>query len=890
MKSRLTTLVILGLILLTYKVNGQTTFRNPIISGMNPDPSICRVGDDYYLITSTFEYFPGLPIYQSKDLVHWKLIGYILSRASNNPLMGCESSRGGLYAPTIRYHDGTFYVTCTNYGGQGSQGGFYVTAINPAGPWSDPHWVGDWNMDASLMFENDSMYYHCPNNTSGFDGFLLGIINPETGTFYKPLQKIAEGLGGVAPEGPHMYKINDYYYLMSAEGGTGYGHSEVIQRSDSPWGPYEASPINPVVSNRDDPDNPIQAIGHADLVETPDGWWLVCLGIRPKGGNYHHLGRETFLAPVTWDEDGWPKVGTDGIVQEEYPVPDLPQYIWEEDSIRDDFDSTSLRLPWNFVRNPYAADWSLTANPGFLRLNGSTISFKQKDSPAFICRRQAAFNIVASTKISFTPTASNEEAGLVVRGNDKNHYDLLITMLGGARVIMLREYLRDEVVELKYKEIPEGDIILRISATELQYQFWIQQEGKTAELIGSALTKNLSTEVIEGFTGVFIGMYASGNGTENVDPADFDWFDYEEDPVLPYPWAEGPKETQNNMETPYIISATSPSYDQAKIVWNNITNESGYLIERYGDGDTQFDSIGYNIANDTVFTDSGLSGSTFYMYRVIGKNSDGYSYPSVSASVLTLHEPGPYFGTPVQIPGTVEAENYDFGGNNISFFDTDSVNNGGQYRTDEVDIETCNDTGGGYNVGWINDGEWLTYTVDVNDEISMLDVRIASINTGGKLKIILDDIELGTIDIPNTSGWQQWQTVSLSGITIEAGENKLLRLEVVKGGFNINWISFQSATAVEENRVKPGQFKLSNNFLNPFNPETTISYELPYKSYVTLKIYDPLGRLVTTLVDGEESAGRHLIRLNASNFSSGMYFCCLHVGLFTETKKLISLR
>ncbi len=207
-----------------------------------------------------------------------------------------------------------------------------------------------------------------------------------------------------------------------------------------------------------------------------------------------------------------------------------------------------------------------------------------------------------------------------------------------------------------------------------------------------------------------------------------------------------------------------------------------------------------------------------------------------------------------------------------------------------MDIETCSDTGGGYDVGWISDGEWLTYTVDVNADISMLDVRIASVSASGKLKIIFDGTDLGTISIPNTSGWQQWKTVSLSNITIKSGVNKVLRLEVITGGFNINWISFQKTTDVEEHKEIPKQFKLNNNFPNPFNPETTISYELASQSYVMLKIYDPLGRLVSILVNGEETAGKHLIQWDASNFSSGIYFYCLDAGLFKETKKLILLR
>ncbi len=536
MRARFVLLLGCVIFLLGGPLLGQTTFKNPILTGMNPDPSICRVDDDFYLVTSSFEYFPGLPIYHSRDLIHWKQIGHALSRASNCPLGGAYSS-GGNYAPTIRYHNGTFYVACTNYGGQGSQGAFYVTATNPAGPWSDPHWVHSWGVDPSLLFANDSIYYLYPDDKSNF---LLATVNSITGKFHKTPQIIAHGTGSASPEGPHLYKINGYYYLMSAEGGTGYQHMEVIQRSKSPWGPYEVSPINPVISHKDSPINPFQAIGHADLLQLQDGsWWLVCLGFRPRGGNYHHLGRETFLVPVTWNENGWPKGGNNGVVDSVLTAPNLPEHIWEKDPVRDDFNSTNLNLYWNFIRNPYPADWSLNEKPGYLRLRGSKVSLKEKDSPAFIGRRQSAFNLVASTKISFIPTATNEEAGLVVRGDDNNHYDLFITMIAGKRVVMFRKYLQGKIVSENYKEIPDGDIILRVSATDLQYKFWVQEEGKTATLIDFAATKDISTEEIGGFIGAYIGMYASGNGRANTNPADFDWFDFEEDLMSPYYWSVG---------------------------------------------------------------------------------------------------------------------------------------------------------------------------------------------------------------------------------------------------------------------------------------------------------------------------------------------------------------
>ena len=362
-------------------ISAQRTYKNPILTGMNPDPSICKAGEDFYMVTSTFEYFQGLPIYQSKDLVNWKQIGHALSSKTSNPLTGCVSSSGGQYAPTIRYNNGTFYVIGTNYGGDNTQGIFYVTAKNPAGPWSDPVWIGEWYVDPSLEFINDTLYYLSPDNAGSF---LLATLDPETGKFTSSLQKVASGLGGSSPEGPHFYKINDWYYIMSAEGGTGYEHREVIQRSRCPWGPYESSPNN-VMSNINDPENSFQAIGHADMIQLEDGsWWAVCLGIRPQKGKFHHLGRETFLAPITWCKDGWPRVGTDGIVKEEFIAPKLKEHKWEKDPVRDDFSSDKLNLFWNFVRNPYAKDWSLTERPGYLRLYGSDINFTKKIGRAHV--------------------------------------------------------------------------------------------------------------------------------------------------------------------------------------------------------------------------------------------------------------------------------------------------------------------------------------------------------------------------------------------------------------------------------------------------------------------------------------------------------------------------
>ncbi|OHB57583.1 MAG: hypothetical protein A2173_11200 [Planctomycetes bacterium RBG_13_44_8b] len=506
----------------------DTTFNNPIISGFYPDPSICRVGEDYYLFTSSFEYFPGVPIFHSKDLVHWRQIGYCLTRKSQLTLNKVRAS-GGIYAPTIRYNKGIFYMVTTNVDGGGN---FYVTAKNPAGPWSEPVWLDHSGMDPSLLFDDDGKVYYTRHEGQG-DGYIAQrTLNLETGKLEGDLKKIWGGTGGIWAEGPHLYKINGKYFLMISEGGTSYDHSVTIARSDSPWGPFEADPNNPILTHRNRPESPIQALGHADLVETPDGWWLVCLGIRPQGGRFHHIGRETFLAPVTWNENGWPVVNGNGTLELTLPAPKLTQHTFEEPPARDDFGSDKLAVQWNLLRNPYDGDYSLTERPGFLRLHGSAITLNDQDSPAFVGRRQTDFNCVVSTLLIFDPNSENEEAGLVVRQNDKHHYEIGVTLRQGKRQVFFRKILKGKIIEpVQYIDIDAGPVILSVKATPLSYEFYYQSTSGDRKVLGTAQTKDLSVEAIgfaDGmcFTGVYFGMYATGTGQKCKRPADFDWFEY----------------------------------------------------------------------------------------------------------------------------------------------------------------------------------------------------------------------------------------------------------------------------------------------------------------------------------------------------------------------------
>lgn len=494
---------------------------------MHPDPSICRVGDDYYLVNSSFEYFPGVPVFHSRDLVHWEQAGYCLTRKSQLNLDHARSS-GGIYAPTLRWHGGTFYMI-TTLADRG--GNFFVTATNPAGPWSEPVWVDHAGIDPSLFFDDDGAAYYTRHEGAGNGYIAQARIDVRTGKLGGPLREIWRGESGVWPEGPHLYKIHGRYFLMIAQGGTSYGHMVNIARSDSPFGPFTADPQNPILTMRDHPEAPIQALGHADLVETPDGWWLVCLGIRPEGGHFHHIGRETFLTKVNWSDDNWPVVAP---VKLTMPAPNLPEQLFKSEPARDEFNEKTFGFQWNFLRNPHEENYSLAERPGWLRLRGTAVTLNERDSPTFIGRRQADLACEASARLSFSPRAENEEAGLVLRGDDQNHCEIGITRHDGRRQIFFRKTFGGKIAgPVHYENIGSGDVVLAAKASPLAYELYYSAPRGRAHSLGTLPARDLSSESLTdekhfsyNFTGVYIGLYAAGNGRTNSEPADFGWFDY----------------------------------------------------------------------------------------------------------------------------------------------------------------------------------------------------------------------------------------------------------------------------------------------------------------------------------------------------------------------------
>ncbi|MFI5915204.1 glycoside hydrolase family 43 protein [Dactylosporangium sp. NPDC051541] len=484
----------------------MTSPTNPVLPGFHPDPSVCRVGEDYYLACSSFEYFPGIPLFHSRDLVHWTQIGNVLDRPSQLHLPPATRASGGIYAPTLRYHDGRFWLIVTNVSGGGN---FIVTATDPAGPWSDPTPLpGVHGIDPDLAWDDEDGTCYCT-----VAGVSQVRLDPYTGQAIGEPYPIWSGSAGAkAPEAPHLYRLGEHWYLLLAEGGTERGHAVSIARGPTPAGPFEPCPRNPILTHRST-DHPIQNTGHADLVQAPDGsWWMVLLGVRPGGGTpgWHVLGRETFLAPVRWDDDGWPVVD---------PVPvELPSLNWPlhpsaEPPVRDDFDAVELDPRWISPRGRTVDQVTNKVRQGWLTL-----------SSAFVGRRQQHHSCRVRTRFD----ASAGTGGLAVRLDDRHQYSIEATA-GSVTVHVHLGTLRSVVTTLS---VPDGPVVLRIDVTATTgdwdplagpdtLTFGIEFFDGTFCALATLDGRYLSTEVAGGFTGRVIGLYATG-GTVHAD-----WFDYE---------------------------------------------------------------------------------------------------------------------------------------------------------------------------------------------------------------------------------------------------------------------------------------------------------------------------------------------------------------------------
>ncbi len=494
----------------------KNTYENPILKGTYPDPSICRVGEDYYIVTSSFCYFPGVPIFHSRDLIHWEQIGHCLTRASQLMLDNIPFALG-IFAPTLRYHHGRFYMVTTLMGGGGN---FYVWADDPAGEWSDPVWLEQGGIDPSLFFEDDGRVYL--TGTGEPPGIYQTEVDLKTGKNLKESVMIWRGMGGRYPEGPHLYKVGDYYYLMISEGGTEYAHRVTLARSKSAWGPFEPCPHNPIFTHMNLPNLALQATGHADLVQDHAGrWWMVCLANRPsRDFPAHHLGRETILVPAAWDDAGWLVVNEGNPAELTMQAETLPLQPTNGFPELDDFDQPTLGLMWNFIRTPHTAFWSLIARHGWLRLTGNGHTLDEVACPAFVGRRQQHLHCEARALVDYEPQSAADSAGMTVYQNEEHHYEIFIGQEDQQRYIGVRQRIGTLAATVAREFLPQGLVTFIIRAEPEAYHFSYICGDAAPAYLATARTRHLSSEAAGGFTGVFWGMYTHGDT-----PADFDWFE-----------------------------------------------------------------------------------------------------------------------------------------------------------------------------------------------------------------------------------------------------------------------------------------------------------------------------------------------------------------------------
>lgn len=506
--------------------------RNPILPGFNPDPSVCRVGDDYYICCSSFTWYPGLPIYHSRDLVNWKLVAHAIDRPGMVTLDGLKD-KDGVWAPTIRHHDGTWYIFCN----VSNRGNFYITAKDVRGPWSNPVFVEDApGIDPSVFWDDDGRAYMMANSweadARAYYKTVSATVPSSTAIWMQEIDlgsgkllgerrfiAIGHALNAKYTEGAHLYKTGGRYVLTLAEGGTDANHAATILTSKNLWGPYIPQTVNPVLSQRQfGYDYPLQCVGHIDLVQTPRGdWYSVALGKRMIDGR-HSFTRETFICPVEIQQGEFIFNPGRGGITLDIPRPNLPEHTVEQPADKDDFDGMELSPVWSFNRIPRTVFHSLDG--GRLVLNLQKESIDSLVCPAMIIRRVTSHRYSATTRLSFSTKKPGERAGLVLHRNNTAYVALLKTA-GGLAVVESGK----TTATIPY----EGDeVCLRLRADGINA---VLEYGETADdmrkAAGVSLLPLTDDRRLNRFNGTGIGVYASSYGTKSSRKAAFDYFYYE---------------------------------------------------------------------------------------------------------------------------------------------------------------------------------------------------------------------------------------------------------------------------------------------------------------------------------------------------------------------------
>ena len=561
-----------------YPLAQELSYNNPIIPGSYPDPSICRVGNDYYIVNSSFEYFPGLPIHHSKDLVNWNLIGYGLHRddqCSGEMNLVDVQTDGGIHAPSIRYHDGLFYIITTNVYSPGPQQptemiNFIITAEQVEGPWSNPHIIeGAPGIDPDIIFDDGKVWYvgtHVPEkpNFNGEGEIWLQELDLDDWSLKGERYFLWRGAlyYGTWAEGPHIYKRNGFYYLLIAEGGTSLEHAVMVSVSDNVKGPYVPNARNPILTSRHlSNDYWVNSIGHADLLELADGrWYMVALGIRSEIDTYSNMGRETHLIPVTWEEEPfewkydkiekewsdlpdrerfeklrrvnyeWPVCSPlTGRVERSFPLPFPASSQINKESFRDNFDSETLNLEWNFRRVPQEGTYLINNKEGYLRLFSSKNVIENHKGCSLLGIRQIETDFEFSVKMLYNPSIPEVQAGVSLFQKDDNYLTFTIERDREQNIIL-------KLVSKEQKKVPlviqqtfiksyNDSIIFKVFSKNQSYKYYYSLDNGTNFNFFAETSSGLLLS--KGYTGAYMGIYSTSNGKNTEEYVDFDWITLE---------------------------------------------------------------------------------------------------------------------------------------------------------------------------------------------------------------------------------------------------------------------------------------------------------------------------------------------------------------------------
>ena len=506
------------------------TYRNPVHRGFYPDPSIIRVGEDYYMVNSTFQYFPAIAISHSRDLVHWETIGYAITSNDYLDISDIYDSHG-IWAPDISYHDGVFYIFAPlrlnglEPGKTVIRRQLVMKAVRPEGPYSKPICLEVDDIEPSHFVDDDGSHYLVIA-----PGVTLVKLSDDCDRVLSEPVTVWAGTGERCPEGPHILKKDGYYYAILAEGGTGYGHRISVARSKHLYGPYEPSPYNPVMMQKD-PNAKIQRTGHGKLVQTQKGdWWMVYLCGRPNQGNFTTLGRETALDPVRWTEDGWFLVNEGRGPSEIQYAPNLPEHLVPVRDF-DDFDSSSLGPDWQFVRNPDNSAWSLTERPGYLRIWTGDWDLNLRKAKNTLVRREKDHRYTAITKLEFHPSRNGEEAGLTCYYSTTTYIKFGIVYEDGPRMRLIENRGGVVTVVAETETVSAGVVYLRVQTRSQTRMFSYSYDGEQWTTVGQIddctfLSDEGVPQERKRHTGTMVGIYANNGGCGSRIPADFDWFRY----------------------------------------------------------------------------------------------------------------------------------------------------------------------------------------------------------------------------------------------------------------------------------------------------------------------------------------------------------------------------